>query len=71
MSLPDRGYFSLVIRIWWEGGSQGILRGTIDIVQTGERLAFQTLPDLIAHLTEIVGEGKRAQTGSHQDTDET
>ena len=60
----------MVIRIWWEGGGQGILRGTVEIVQTGERRAFQTLPNLIEHLTGIVGEKAQTETGGRQDSGE-
>ena len=70
MTPRDHEYLSLVIRIWWEGGSQGIIRGTVDIVQTGERLAFQTLPDLIEHLTRITGEEAGLVKGGGEDTGE-
>ncbi|HSG43506.1 MAG TPA: hypothetical protein VLA72_10175 [Anaerolineales bacterium] len=49
-------YFSLVIRLWREKGKPSFIRSTVDVVQTGENLAFQSPTDLLKYLTETIGE---------------
>ena len=70
MTPRDHEYLSLVIRIWWEGSNPGIARGTVDIVQTGERWAFRSLSDLIEYLTRIAREDAGKATENLRDSGE-
>jgi hypothetical protein len=50
-------YFSYLLRVWQVESDKGVLwRGSLDCVQTGERVYFQTLEGLVEKLAQVIGE---------------